>query len=228
MILPIKAIQYQALLVVAAAHWGVLHYFQTHELAVRGNSFASGTGKVATVTLLRMQSQQPAPGTDAAVVYPASSKSVPHEPATYPDAAIPDSATTVQLATGARTGSTAPRPGDAEDTIIPGIRRTYYFLASELTARPVVIQDIPENFALDLPGIQTGSLTLRLMVNASGKVDKVIVVDSMLTDEAEKLLVAAFQDIKFIPGKIADMAVATQLVIAVNLADMVTDPTPSR
>lgn len=99
----------------------------------------------------------------------------------------------------------------------------HYFRASELTQKPVFLDGVPDNLYLTVPGEASQTAVLKLLINERGEVDRVLVDDSGLSIEAEKLLVEVFSGAKFYPGKIGESPVKSQLKIETVLESAVND-----
>jgi hypothetical protein len=93
----------------------------------------------------------------------------------------------------------------------------YYFRSSELTRRPVLLGDAISRLLVELPGFPPAPVILRLLISDEGVVDKVLVEDSYLPEAVESHIVEAFANVRFLPGKIEDAAVRSQLRIEVRL-----------
>lgn len=89
----------------------------------------------------------------------------------------------------------------------------HYFRASELTQKPVFSDGVPDNLYLTAPGEASQVAILKLLINERGEVDRVLVDESGLSSEAEKLLVEVFSKARFYPGKIDESPVKSQLKI---------------
>jgi outer membrane biosynthesis protein TonB len=93
-----------------------------------------------------------------------------------------------------------------------------------LTERPKVVEDATSDMRLILPGIESQSVVLRLLINEAGAIDQVEVENSNLTPEVEPIVVGAFNRLRFTPGKIDGVAVKCQLKIEVMLENADTVP----
>ena len=92
----------------------------------------------------------------------------------------------------------------------------HYFPSSELTVKPQVSADIPQNLGDSLTSDERNAATFRLQINEQGEVDQVIVEDSNFSEKDEHLVVNAFQKMKFGPGKIDGKVVKSELKIEVR------------
>lgn len=93
----------------------------------------------------------------------------------------------------------------------------YYFRSSELTRRPILLGDAISRLVVELPGFPPAPVILRLLISEEGVVDRVVVEDSFLPESIESQIVGAFANVRFLPGKIEDAAVRSQLKIEVRL-----------
>jgi hypothetical protein len=122
-----------------------------------------------------------------------------------------------------RVPTAIPAPSQSQDSsgetsIIPIYpSEPHYFLANELTEKPLVLQDIPPTLNLSLRGAAVQPVVLRLLINEQGDIDRVEIDESELPEEAEKLVIQAFSKIKFYPGKLDASFVKSQLRIEVIL-----------
>lgn len=99
----------------------------------------------------------------------------------------------------------------------------YYFRPRELTRRPILLGDAISRIIIDVPGFPPAPVILRLLISEEGNVDRVVVEDSYLPVELESRIVDAFAGARFLPGKIEDAAVRSQLKIEVRLESVQTE-----
>lgn len=97
--------------------------------------------------------------------------------------------------------------------------RPYYFSVKELTQKPLVSRDVPADFMLLVPGVPPQAATLQILISEYGDVDKVVVENSLLPDDAQKVVIDEFSKLKFNPGEINGAPVKSQLKIEVLLED---------
>jgi hypothetical protein len=107
---------------------------------------------------------------------------------------------------------------------LPAPQRPHYFPASQLTQKPVVLQDIPANLTIDLPDAPAQAAVLRLLINELGEIDKVIVDESSVPESAAQAITEAFRSIRFRPGEKEGAPVKSQLKIQIMLESMVEPP----
>lgn len=93
----------------------------------------------------------------------------------------------------------------------------YYFLSSELTRKQIIVQDVSPIYTQSLSAMAPQSVILRLLVNERGNIDRVLIEESHLPDEVERILIEAFSKVKFDPGLIDDLPVKSQMKIEVAL-----------
>jgi periplasmic protein TonB len=89
-----------------------------------------------------------------------------------------------------------------------------YFVTSKLQIAPRPLTDVEPEFP-DRVGKQNGVVTLRILINESGRVDDVAVVAASPIGVFEKSALAAWSQAKFAPGRIAGNAVKSQMTIEV-------------
>lgn len=92
-----------------------------------------------------------------------------------------------------------------------------YFEPDELTEKPHVLRDSTPDQAIVLPDIFPQPAIVHLLINEQGDIDKVMIDESFLSDEAKRFVIEAFAKTKFYPGKLGDMPVKSQLKIEVRL-----------
>jgi hypothetical protein len=93
----------------------------------------------------------------------------------------------------------------------------YYYRPRELTRRPILLGDAISRLVIELPGFPPVPVILRLLISDDGVVDRVLVEDSYLPEVIETQIVQAFANVRFLPGKIDDTAVRSQLRLEVRL-----------
>ncbi|SFI20434.1 hypothetical protein SAMN04515618_113123 [Collimonas sp. OK307] len=99
------------------------------------------------------------------------------------------------------------------DAILPP--EAHYFEEWELREKTTGQLGIPMELATALMGNVARSAQLRLQINELGKVDHVIVSASNFSEEELQLLINAFQEKIFEPGKIDGKAVKTEISVEV-------------
>jgi hypothetical protein len=92
-----------------------------------------------------------------------------------------------------------------------------YYRAQDLTERPRVLQDIEPWLRLEIDGVRTQAIVLRLLINEYGDIDKVEIDRSDLSPAAEAAVADAFSKIRFLPGKLDAASVKSQMKIEVTL-----------
>lgn len=140
-------------------------------------------------------------------------------------ASIP--AVSQQTSSVARKSVEVAREAVAAAPILPhlpdaSLRGQHYFASSELTQKPLVAVDIPENFALLVPGAPDQVAVLRLLISEYGDVDQALIEDTVVPLDTEEILSATFRKVKFHPGEINGRTVKSQLRIAIRLGEEVT------
>ena len=116
----------------------------------------------------------------------------------------------------------APTPTSGSDEAAPAVEITtptgpYYFRSRELTRRPILLGDDISRLVVELPGFPPLPVILRLLISEEGSVDRVMVEDSTLPEAVESRIIEAFANVRFLPGKIDDIAVRSQLRVEVRL-----------
>jgi len=92
----------------------------------------------------------------------------------------------------------------------------YYFKSDELTHPPIVLQDVLSSKNPIFASIINKYLILKLLVNEYGDIDRVLIEDSLISEEVEIIVMNEFLKIKFYPGTINDIPVKSQLTIEVT------------
>ena len=198
---------YPALLLSLAAHLA---------LAAALGSASGGDGALATGAA--------APRRDAPMLATLTRILVAAEipPALAADLAVPaaDAATVAEPATAAAEShseypTTAPAP-----TLLPA----HYFAISELTERPQVLADIPSDQLRVLPDLAVRPAQAELLINELGGIDRVVLEDAQLSDQATRFVTEALEKIRFYPGRLGDMPVKSLLKIEVMLQHIALAP----
>ncbi len=92
-----------------------------------------------------------------------------------------------------------------------------YFQLNELTQKPFVAHGLVADTILVVPGVASQPATVQLWINDRGDIDHVTIEDSSLSEEAERLVIAAFSKVKFHPGRIGRIPVRSQLRMEIML-----------
>lgn len=95
-----------------------------------------------------------------------------------------------------------------------------YLPASQLTERPLVLQDIDPLLASTHDDSSQQQVVLRLLINEYGDVDQVLAEDTALPADLLRQLQQRFLQARFLPGRLLDRAVPSALRIAVSLQAM--------
>lgn len=90
-----------------------------------------------------------------------------------------------------------------------------YRAAADLDPPPRPLEEIQPEYPA-AAGLQQGTVVLRLLINSSGEVDDVTVVDASPKGLFEASAIAAFGAAKFSPGRFLGVPVASQMTIAVD------------
>lgn len=92
----------------------------------------------------------------------------------------------------------------------------HYFKAAQLDRRPRVLSEVqPEFPATDFVSV-SGSVVLRLLLDESGGVDRVVVERSELPSSFQESAAAAFSKASFAPGEIDNFAVKSEMRVEVT------------
>jgi hypothetical protein len=98
---------------------------------------------------------------------------------------------------------------------------TYYLPASQLDVKPQVVRDIDPDLLENFRGVEAQWLNLIVLINEYGDVDQVIfdtysnhvhLPDSLVNDLKQR-----FMEARFLPGRIKNQSVASELRIRVHL-----------
>lgn len=92
-----------------------------------------------------------------------------------------------------------------------------YLPAKLLSLRPVIMEDIDPNLPVGMNAPDQTELTLQLLINEYGDVDRVIVDTGILPVFVMNELTQRFLHLRFFPGRLDGRAVPTALRIAVTL-----------
>jgi len=94
---------------------------------------------------------------------------------------------------------------------------TVYYAAREVDVRAVPLADIvPAN--PDLTGRESGSVVLRLYINAKGTVDNVLIVKAEPYHTFGPALLLPFKQARFLPARKAGIAVNSEMLIELRYA----------
>lgn len=101
-----------------------------------------------------------------------------------------------------------------------------YLPASQLTEKPLVLKDIDPELSGRFAFIHPHSLTLTLLINEYGDVDRVLVSERKAAEATEEKalpvilleeLVQRFLEMRFLPGRLNGQAVRSALTLRVAL-----------
>lgn len=109
--------------------------------------------------------------------------------------------------------------GDASVSLPEGLvslPSPYYFLPQELSRRPKAAAPVHLEYPENAPLVVKNHVVLRLLINESGIVDKVIVVTAEVPLELEALARQAFAQAKFQPGFRGETPVKSQMLIEIT------------
>jgi hypothetical protein len=95
-----------------------------------------------------------------------------------------------------------------------------YFPSQELSEKPAVVQDIPPDLGVTLKSGNPGYAILRLKINEAGSIDAVEVDESDLAEQDLSRIRQAFQAMQFLPGKIGESRVKTEMRIRVSVEEI--------
>ncbi len=124
--------------------------------------------------------------------------------------------------TSTATAAAESLPG--HETTAPALLPAHYFAAFELTEKPQVLEDIPPDQFRVLPDVATRPAHAELLINELGGIDRVLLNDSALSDQATRFITETLEKIRFYPGKLGDMPVKSLLKIEVMLEHIALAP----
>lgn len=107
------------------------------------------------------------------------------------------------------------RSSTSANRAIPETADARYRSAADLDPPPRPLEDIQPEYPASA-GLQQGTVVIRLLINSSGEVDDVTVVDASPKGLFEASAIAAFGAAKFAPGRYRGVPVASQMTIAVD------------
>lgn len=112
----------------------------------------------------------------------------------------------------------APARPTVDDALVPFFpSKPYYFSINELSVKPAVVVDLPEDLRLTIEGLSQQIAVLRIQISEYGDIDKVIVENSFLPASVQNIVNDAFSKTQFLPGELNGMAVKSELRIEVFL-----------
>jgi len=130
-------------------------------------------------------------------------------PALVVDAALPPMADAVRVLS--KRSASREKPG-AEREAPPAKPETVYYSAREVDVRAVPLGDIvPIN--PDLSGREAGLVVLRLLINAAGVVDNVLVLRAEPASSFGPEVLLPFKQARFLPARKAGIAVNSEMLI---------------
>ena len=130
-------------------------------------------------------------------------------PALMVDAALPPMADAVRVFS--KRAPPRETPGAARET--PQAKpETVYYSAREVDVRAVPLGDIVA-INPDLSGQQSGVVVLRLLINAGGSVDNVLVVSAEPAATFGPEILLPFKQARFLPARKAGIAVNSEMLI---------------
>lgn len=100
---------------------------------------------------------------------------------------------------------------------IPGQAEVRYFQLGELTQEPLVAHGLIGDKLLVVPGISPQLASLQVSIDDQGLVEWITLDDSQLSDKEKRLVIDAFLQVKFHPGKIGRIPVRSQLRMEIML-----------
>src|SRR6478672_7801132 len=107
---------------------------------------------------------------------------------------------------------------DAEAiTSLEFLPEPHYFKLKELTEKPSAIVDAISDQVLVVPDPPSQPIVAKLFINELRLVDKVMIDEVALSEEGKKVIIDTFKSLKFLPGKLNDHFVKSQLEIEVIL-----------
>ena len=130
--------------------------------------------------------------------------------ATAANNSIPD---TTLPAPQINAAQTMPAAAASEQTLLPGLR---YFTSDELDRRPKILAEVPLVYPVELPTIKRGHIVMALLIDETGRVDRVIVESADAPGELQALASSAFSNARFMPGQRANRAVKSRLKVEVT------------
>jgi hypothetical protein len=105
---------------------------------------------------------------------------------------------------------------------------SHYFEASEWTEAPLLLQDVAADQLLVSPTLTNHPLVVTLLVNEQGSIDKVEIEGSALPDFEQRLVEAAFAEVRFQPARLRGLAVKSSVKIELKLENTRLEPVPAQ
>lgn len=104
------------------------------------------------------------------------------------------------------------------------VDKAHYYTPPELSEKPTVAVDASESLQFNVPDVFPQPVVVHLFIDEQGDMEKVVLEDSFLSDEAKESVIKAFMHTRFNPGRLAGIAVKSQLTIVVNLQPALPPP----
>ena len=141
-----------------------------------------------------------------------------------PALAADQAASAAGAATEAEPATAAAESRPDYPTTAPTLLPAHYFSISELTEKPQVLADIPSDQLRVLPDLAVRPTQAELLINELGGIDRVVLEDAQLSDQATRFVTEALEKIRFYPGRLGDMPVKSLLKIEVMLEHIALAP----
>ena len=118
---------------------------------------------------------------------------------------------------------TLPERGDEDSAVFTG----GYYPATALSLMPQPITSLAAILAVAGEQAARGKVAIRLWISRSGSLDRLSVINSELSQPLEAATVAAFSQMRFIPGEIDGLAVMTWVDVMVEYGDRAESVSPA-
>ena len=114
---------------------------------------------------------------------------------------------------------TEPPPLEAipEPTLL-ALAEVHYFWPGELGQKPQLFEETAPNQVLSVPDVFPLPVIVHLLINELGSIDKVLLEESFLSEQAKHFVIDSFANTRFSPGTIDAKPVKSRLMIEVRLA----------
>lgn len=103
----------------------------------------------------------------------------------------------------------------------------YYFPPQALSRKPLPTTPVQLDYPENAPLVAKNHVVLRLLINETGIVDRVIVETTEVPQELENLARQAFAQAKFQPGLRGDIPVKSQMLVEITFETDNSPPPPS-
>ena len=97
------------------------------------------------------------------------------------------------------------------------LAEAHYFWPGELGNKPLLVPETEPHQVLRVPDVFPLPVIVHLLINEQGGVDKVLLEESFLSEQAKRFVIESFAKTRFQPGRIDAKPVKSRLILEVRL-----------